>query len=57
MYHTMSHHRVLEIIQLCEAMCEFTEYSILQIGGIHRSEVLRLLRDCADVCTLTDCPL
>lgn len=63
MYHTMSHHpeqshmshhRVLETIQHCEAICEFTEYSILQMeGSSHRREQLRLLRDCADICTLT----
>lgn len=50
----MSHHGVLQAIQNCEAVCEFTEYSILQMGGAsHRIEQLRLLRDCADICTLT----
>lgn len=48
------HHRVLETVQNCEAICEFTEYSILQMeGSSHRKEQLRLLRDCADICTLT----
>jgi hypothetical protein len=50
----MYHHRVLETIQHCGAMCEFTEFSILQMeGSSHRREQLRLLRDCADICTLT----
>lgn len=63
MYHAMSHHieqshmphhRVLKAIQNCEAVCEFTEYSTLQMEGLsHRREQLRLLRDCADICTLT----
>jgi len=50
----MLHHQVLETIQNCESVCEFTEYSILQMkDSSHRSEQLRLLRDCADICTLT----
>jgi len=50
----ISHDRVLETIQRCESICEFTEYSILQMeDSSHRREQLRLLRDCADICTLT----
>lgn len=49
----MSHHKILGTIQHCEAICEFTEYSIKMEGSSHRGEQLRLLRDCADICTLT----
>ncbi|SFL58827.1 hypothetical protein SAMN04487943_102342 [Gracilibacillus orientalis] len=50
----MSHYEVLEAVQHCEATCEYTEHSILQMeGSSHRSEQLSLLRDCADICTLT----
>lgn len=50
----MSQHRALETVQHCEAICEFTEYSILQMdSSSHRKEQLRLLRDCADICMLT----
>ncbi|WP_019413471.1 four-helix bundle copper-binding protein [Paenisporosarcina sp. TG20] len=60
MHHTMphhmgqiQHHQVLETVQKCEVICESTEYCILQMKGSHRKEQLRLLRDCADICTLT----
>ncbi len=50
----MSYHRFLETVKHCEAIFEFTEYPILQMeGSRHRREQLRLLRDCADICTLT----
>ena len=50
----MSHLAILETVQKCEAICENTEYSILQTGAVsYRREQLRLLRDCADICTLT----
>lgn len=46
----MLEQRVLDIIQHCEAICEFTES---MVDPSHRREQLRLLRDCADICTLT----
>lgn len=50
----ISYQQVLETVQNCEAICECTEYSILQMEDTnHRREQLRLLRDCADICTLT----
>jgi phage host-nuclease inhibitor protein Gam len=51
-YGHLYQHRVLKTVQQCEVACEYTEYSIQQMGDIRR-DVLRLLRDCADICTLT----
>jgi hypothetical protein len=39
----MSHHRVLETVQNCEAVCEFTEYSVLQMGGSsHKKRTIKI---------------
>lgn len=53
MNNSMLQQRIIATIQNCEATCEFTEYSIKMEGLSHRGEQLRLLRDCADICTLT----
>lgn len=58
MHHTMSHpiafnQSLLQMVQHCEATCENTEFAVLQMcGAANRTEQLRLLRDCADICTL-----
>jgi len=49
-----SHMSVLNTVQECEALCEYTEHCVLQMKqATRRKEQLRLLRDCADICTLT----
>ncbi|TRM11631.1 four-helix bundle copper-binding protein [Lentibacillus cibarius] len=62
MHYAMAHHnqnnmdqqQMVNIIQDCEATCEYTKYCILEMDGSnHRKEQLRLLEDCADICTLT----
>lgn len=46
--------QVLKTVQHCEAVCEFTEYYVLtREDPSRRKEQLRMLRDCADICTLT----
>lgn len=50
----MSHHTLVDTVQNCEAVCEYTEYYVTQMAGAsQRVEQQRLLRDCADICTLT----
>ncbi|GAA0440300.1 MAG: four-helix bundle copper-binding protein [Bacillota bacterium] len=50
----LPYHKIIKTIQHCEAVCESTIYTILQMdSSSHRNEQLRLLRDCADICTLT----
>lgn len=53
--HDMSmHQRLLDTLHECEAICEYTEASLLMSGDIrNRAEQLRLLRDCADMCSHT----
>lgn len=44
-------HRVLQTVQNCEAICEYTRHEILKMEGC-RKEQLKLLSDCANMCTL-----
>ncbi|MEW9502826.1 four-helix bundle copper-binding protein [Jeotgalibacillus marinus] len=44
-------HRLLHTVQNCEATCEFTRNEILKMEGC-RKEQLKLLSDCANMCTL-----
>ncbi|QHZ45965.1 four-helix bundle copper-binding protein [Bacillus sp. NSP9.1] len=45
---------VLKTVQHCEAVCEFTaNYILTREDANRRKEQLRMLRDCADICTLT----
>lgn len=45
---------VLPVVQHCEVVCEYTHTVILGRQDVHmRTQQLQLLRDCADVCTLT----
>lgn len=45
---------IVDTIQNCEAVCEYTGYYVTQIPVAgQRVEQQRLLRDCADICTLT----
>lgn len=51
-----SYSRVLRTVQECEAVCENTFTAVLARYGHHhegRAMQLQLLRDCADICTLT----
>lgn len=53
-HHENPHSRLLGILHECEAVCEFTEATLLMSGAAqHRVEQLRLLRDCADICAHT----
>jgi len=46
--------RLLNVLHECEATCEFTEATLLLSGAaLHRTEQIRLLRDCADMCSHT----
>lgn len=45
--------RVLREVQNCEAVCESTFTAILGMYEQSRAAQLQLLRDCADICTLT----
>jgi hypothetical protein len=48
------HERVLPVLQNCEAVCEYSINTILQREDPStRREQLKLLNDCADICTLT----
>ncbi|HWO98058.1 MAG TPA: four-helix bundle copper-binding protein [Bacillus sp. (in: firmicutes)] len=47
-------YQVLQIAQNCEATCEYTKNEILKMEDIQsRQEQLKLLSDCANICTLT----
>lgn len=52
-----THQRVLGVVQHCEAVCENTFTAVLGMLGMRdvhtRVMQLQLLRDCADICTLT----
>ncbi|MGG6313047.1 four-helix bundle copper-binding protein [Paenibacillus macerans] len=51
---SMLHSSLLEALQHCEAVCEFTDSAIIQRGDAgQRRKQVALLRDCADICTLT----
>ena len=46
--------RLVDVIQDCEAICEYTGDAILRSQyAPQRREQLSLLKDCADICTLT----
>lgn len=52
--HERIHERVLSTLQNCEATCEYTISAILQMEDLRtRGQQLKLLHDCADICTLT----
>lgn len=52
--HHMNQAPIVDTIQNCEAVCEYTEYYVTQMAGAsQRIEQQRLLRDCADICALT----
>ena len=45
---------VLKTVQNCEAVCENTLTAVLGMHNVHtRIHQIQLLRDCADICTLT----
>jgi hypothetical protein len=47
-------YRVLQIVQNCEAVCEYTRNEILNMEDIRsRQEQLKLLSDCVNICTMT----
>ncbi|AGL01148.1 four-helix bundle copper-binding protein [Desulfoscipio gibsoniae] len=48
-----THERVLSMVQYCEAVCENTFTAVLGMCDQSRATQLQLLRDCADICTLT----
>ena len=53
-YPMNTYERVLKTVQNCEAVCENTFTAVLGMQDVHtRSHQLQLLRDCADICTLT----
>lgn len=53
-YYPIDHYaRVLRVVQDCEAVCENTATAVLCKCDKSRVMQLYLLRDCADICTLT----
>ncbi|WP_235867365.1 four-helix bundle copper-binding protein [Priestia abyssalis] len=47
-------YQTLQMVQNCEATCEYTRNEILKMEDIQsRQKQLKLLSDCANICTLT----
>ena len=52
--HKLHHERLVKIIQDCEAICEHMTTLLKRKPDVHiRMRQLQLLRDCADICSLT----
>ena len=53
--HQMHHTSITKTVQDCEAMCEhMITHLLMHSQDLHlRHRQLQLLRDCADICTLT----